>query len=586
MNTKHPPYSYHIFMFPFKWDYIPMSKSYDELTFKERTSLKDFDDLIKSCGWTEASPWLDSSSKGNSAQKYYNEEAFYYPFVRKAIHRSDKDLAKCIVVDYEKKLKDAVYEISIKKQGEIINYNLGIDKILLNVYNSGVAIISFHLMNYKYKDPDDILRINDFGRRVYPQFLDTSAISQTNNIPNLVGVTKEAFLADKICIKEKSGNIIVEEDFSYFNEIKKRIIEDPYTPHIYPTFISKVLGDSYFLKEKQNDKNHIKILSLLDDRMFVVCWYMNDNEVKKLGYKENEEVAEEWKKYGYLKTDEQVDFWMKYMFVDNSGNSCQNKIMRRDLLEKHTYSRWADWGTFYGISRYSLVMLSGRNDFAINILGMHIQTIYFQMIRLVLAQRTSLLRFSGEIALIVKNDTYDLSQKTASLYEEYLQFISKVYFREVSSQEQGIELYKKMQEVMEIERNVKDLDREIEELHSFASLMEEQKNNELLDIVALLAGYFLIPTLIAGYYGMNFFDENDFGDTGQKIIRFIFLFFLISTPLIYLKYKQRKGKNLQNIKWYNKPIVNLIKIKENIPITILLLLYFFILILLLIIPNF
>ncbi len=60
---------------------------------------------------------------------------------------------------------------------------------------------------------------------------------------------------------------------------------------------------------------------------------------------------------------------------------------------------------------------------------------------------------------------------------------------------------------MEIEKGVVDLDEEIAELHNYASLIEDKKNNQLLSLITIIGALLLIPTFIASFYGMNIFDS-------------------------------------------------------------------------------
>lgn len=80
--------------------------------------------------------------------------------------------------------------------------------------------------------------------------------------------------------------------------------------------------------------------------------------------------------------------------------------MKKKLIKKHTYDRWSDYGTFFGVNRYSFVCLTGSLDhlkipyvnaaFLVN----HIQTMYYKLCELCLVQRACLLRFSDEVAHI------------------------------------------------------------------------------------------------------------------------------------------------------------------------------------------
>ena len=118
--------------------------------------------------------------------------------------------------------------------------------------------------------------------------------------------------------------------------------------------------------------------------------------------------------------------------------------MKEELLKKSTYFRWQGWGTLYGVSRYSFVALTDESDFAKNVLAVHMRTIYARLFELVIIQRASMLRFSGEVTKV--SGLADTKEKEVadwinSLYKEYIRFINQIYFRNVTAQDQGIELY-------------------------------------------------------------------------------------------------------------------------------------------------
>ncbi|MEI7587746.1 MAG: hypothetical protein WCJ44_34140, partial [Runella sp.] len=86
----------------------------------------------------------------------------------------------------------------------------------------------------------------------------------------------------------------------------------------------------------------------------------------------------------------------------------------------------------------------------------------------------------------------------ADLYLSYTKFIQKIYFREVTPQEQGIELYDLLQDRLTIKNNVEDLGREMGELNQF---VEAQQQRSISWIT-----YVLLPiSLILSFFGLNYF---------------------------------------------------------------------------------
>lgn len=162
---------------------------------------------------------------------------------------------------------------------------------------------------------------------------------------------------------------------------------------------------------------------------------------------------------------------------------------------------------------------------------------YYKLCELCLVQRACLLSFSDEVARIstMKDDKkISLTRRVSNLYQQYLRFVNKIYFREVTAQEQGIELYDMLQEHMKIENNVKDLDREIQELHSYISLIEEQKQSRNIELLTIIGALFILPAFITGFFGMNMFPQQSYF---YKTLLLPFLIPLLVGPLIYYCFK-------------------------------------------------
>jgi len=195
--------------------------------------------------------------------------------------------------------------------------------------------------------------------------------------------------------------------------------------------------------------------------------------------------------------------------------------MMRDHLAKHSYARWIEWGTLYGMSRDSMVCMTSNFSLSRD----HMQSMYYQFSVLCLAQRASILKFSAEVTDLSKElnllmakrqDKREIILQIQQLHLNYVEFIGRLYFREVSSQIQGIEMYSQLQAVMNIERDMKDLDSEIQELHNVVMLIEQRdmnekqeqlnQNQEKLNKIVI---YGLPFTIVFGILGANIYDESN-----------------------------------------------------------------------------
>lgn len=461
-------YSKHTFMFPFQWDYHKQSK---QNHYNDRTNLDDFCRLFE-----QENPKFELTpfQIKESAEKF-NEYTYFYAFARKALYYlDDNSLSRY----YELEESNGEYHIEfLEKEGKVVKL-LQLDSICVHVFETGIGIVSFNLTNTKYADKESVLAINEFGRRMYPQFMDADNRMKAKN----------NFLANRIY--GTLGTFSFEEDFSaYENSI------DVNATFLPPDYIKKVfgykgeekigdIGKKFVFRRADEQKDTIRIRQITDDRMFFLCWYGNNEEAERLKITETEIVYAD-------------DFWYTYIFGDKTSLSINNKTMQEEQLKKSTYSRWGGYGTLYGVSRDSFVCLSSNPPFPA--LDVHMQTMYYQMAVLCLVQRASILRFGWEISQIT-NQIFREKKKPEkaikALYENYIRFINQIYFREVTSQVQGIELYTKFQEAMNIEKEAKDLDGEMQELFNYLSVREQSK-------LGKVANLFLPVSLLAGILGIN-----------------------------------------------------------------------------------
>ena len=472
-NTeKKELHSSHIFMFPFRFDLNKEGFDY-EFEFYKKVNIKQrvpFDEKlierVKLSGW-DYEPFELTEDLDKHKDYMYNEFAYFYDYVRDGLYNLDTKDA--ISYYFEKKeLKNGVYDINIKatKHREEKTYTLNIDGISLRLFKTGIGILSIELDNHKYSEFDDILYINDFGRRIYPQYIkDCSSIA-----------AKDSFLADNIYITgmEKA------EEFTF--NISKDI-------HL-GSHIMYLLGSAF--SQNKFERNKFYIQPSLDDRMFTVSWYGNDKKSKEL----QEDKAH------YLQSDD----WHKYIYLDTSMTTVQNNEMKKELLAKSTYSRWANFETIFGITRYAFSVLtnsrptleSNNAEFIIE----HTKTMYFQMMHMLLANRSSILRFSDEVSALASEEVLD-TKKLTMTYRRYLTFYNRMYFKEVTHQEQGIELYDMALKQMKIPEHMEKLDGKFTKLHDFANLQAEKKTAKAMDVLTKVGAALLLPPIVMGMLGID-----------------------------------------------------------------------------------
>ncbi len=526
-------HSYHIFMFPFSWTLWqehPANKKAKPLDEKTRFELMT--ERLKKGHWSEDEEFCIDTGEA------YNEYNYFYPHVREIlydqhanlrIHSSEENQFLIKHFKYKNPAGDLKYLVvhDSKKDDqswETITHTLNVDSIILNVYNTGTAILSFHLRNYESGKPRKILEINQFGRRLYPP----SYILYKDQDWILEGTKDNTFdkyqpdqyryheLPKKIAIYsgddiKKAGSWKSIEDFNKYQD-KEQLKHGPFN---IPTFIEDLFPLQFIgCHEKQMAKDiFMYIRPVLDDRMFVVSWAGNNGLSRKL-----KSFSHFPRSYKYPSND----WWYEYVFVDHNGPSCQNKIERESQLSASTYARWIDYGTLFGITKYSFAMVTKQiNDGNAFLLG-HLQTMYYKMVELCLMHRASLLHFSDEITHVVAQDEKTQLAAIQSLYKRYVLFINKIYFREVTAQEQGIELYNMIQQQMNLPQEVKALDHEMQELHQLARSIQDKKNNDLLLIIAIISAFFLPLSLMVGIFGMTSYPSSEVNEPISGVLYYPF----------------------------------------------------------------
>lgn len=528
-KPKEKIYSHHVFLFPFKWDPKAFSNNEGNKSTKPMESFEVFKKFIQSAGkWKHSTFNLEKQE--NSGLDHFNEINYFYSHVREALYDLGTDLitdshAVSFMDHFEYQLgNDQKHFNILLKDGavdasELLNlsatYSLEIDSIILNVYRTNTAVISFHLRNKEYSHPEDILKINKFGRRISVPFFDLKPDSIYSGSPDqshqaknhdILGGTKYAEIPNALWIGQRELNkkslnesIPFYEDFSSYRVAKNY----EQRPFILPAFIKDLFAGK---EEGAGVVSHL-IEPLFDDRMHVISWYGNSvliNNITKIR-------AEN--RYAF----EQSDWWYKYVYTDTTVMQT-DRFKRQEMLQNQTYSRFVEWGTLFGVSRYSFVMLtnsfSDLEKFNATYVVRHLQSMYYKMVELCLLQRATILHFSDEVAELStqvyrlnateKQGTVDeIVKRIRTLYRNYLFFVNQIYFREVTPQEQGIELYDLLQQTMRLPEEVKNLDNEIHELNAFVQSVNEERKAKESHNFTMMAAFFLGPTFLAGVLGMN-----------------------------------------------------------------------------------
>ncbi|SEQ59758.1 hypothetical protein [Neolewinella agarilytica] len=504
-ETSQELISHHVFLLPFKWE------KEDGAAYE----INQFHDLIHNhLDLEKATEWKRSDFNLERVVDY-NEFNYFFDYVAEVLYQTDthnKEEQNFIGhFTYNLPPGKGIYKFEAPgPDGKSKEYTLEIDSILLHLYYSGVGVLSFHLNNRKPSqgEPEDIIRINQFGRRVYPPFyfIDQDKVGHQAQFDETQFVGKSpagAEIANWIEIDFNDGTNPRRENWN--QDLAQRLKEGEIFKFNLPAFLEPFL----FRIEDGYD-----IYPVLDDRMFVLSWYGNDGLARRIA--RGEPGREEYRL---------DDWWYRYIFVDAKYRSVQDPADQEATTIPATYARWRNYSTLYGVTEYSMVLLtkslptlrSGYSAYLVT----HLQTIYYRLAELVLVQRASIQRFSDDITHISKLDGADPAQaeKASLLNRRYIRFVNQIYFREVTPQQQGIELYDLLQQQARISNQVTALQDEIERLQNYVRQetdrqllaaekkrmqREEESEKRRSDILAVLGAIFLAPGLLIAVHDLGY----------------------------------------------------------------------------------
>ena len=486
-----PIISYHTFMFPFLY-------ATDKMTRKEFGSR---------ChpGW-KLDLW--EPEKMNDSV-YYNQYHYFNETAHNAIYTTDSaqknkkskpyenlenaavvnlrfDLSALITEEQaEKKTADSfkyvIRKYKDREPGKEFEYALDIHAIRMKLYNTGVGILIFELENREGMSEQDIIQINDFGRRIYAPFYGYYADDMHCSI-----------CADEIFF-EINGNHA--EDVGLLPDKLRSSAEETILAEPIRTLLS---NDTYSVTtNNQYGENDTRIETAIDDRMFVACYYKNGDFVDAMREWDGENYryithAKEMNPFDNENNKNAAHRLYTMMYVDGDGICCHSRSMLQNLLsDDHIYTRWLEYGwmdknekQFYGsltgFSEYTMISVAKNPP---DHLIKAFLTQYVEMAALALAQRASLLSFEYMISEYAHKRSYDVED----IHNKYILFQSQLLLNEVTPQQQGLEIYEMLKNNLMIEKEQSEIKEQIEGLFEHRNYVHDKKENRILFFLSLLS---------------------------------------------------------------------------------------------------
>lgn len=364
-----------------------------------------------------------------------------------------KDEHICGVFEYPfQKGEKWEYLVATHRGKDCLMYRLPVASVELHVYRHGVGILLLHVVNERYTDIEDIKKINDYGRRVFMPVLPDDP-------------DKFMLCGDKLGIIGSDFQCVTN-----FLALAKECLEKPpvsaeglWKP---AGFLYDILNCRLGAGRSEKRKDIADILDIRptsDDRMFLMCLIRDDALSWRIGQRKwqfSEELDKELQELLY-----------SIIFADPDSATCQDSGMRAALLEKAIYPRWLDYGTLYGVTPYSMTLLTSEAaDIEAGVLRPFIIE-YVYLLSLVLSQRIGIASYSEQAGRIVRGVDMRGTIKTRqartliNLQEKYITFKNQILILEASCQEQGIDIYQLLQKQMMVQQEQEILDEQLESLY-------------------------------------------------------------------------------------------------------------------------
>ncbi|MEG0387492.1 MAG: CorA family divalent cation transporter, partial [Niameybacter sp.] len=433
---------------------------------------------------------LDSWVESVFEMKNESDYNEYVYFYKPAIQMLYHIGQQQLVRIYEKKGLDHTSKLTLTVEHKA--YDLKLKRIELRLYKSGIGILTLYCENYEAKTPEAIMAINSISKSVYPYMLPLRAAH------------KDLF-PEKVTICLNAHEIITETFSEDYRE----------QPLCMTSMMRQLFGKSFVFDYKLLERNKLFVEPLLGNRMFVLCVYNNPYFLTQI---KNQEISK--------------TFLNSFILFSR----------REKLREGESYLDLPK--VVYGMSRFSLVCVTASNKET---------KLYNHIVLLALAQKASLLHFGNQIARIAELPKVELVQAIEDLYEVYIQFISQMHFNEVTVDVQGSYIYNELLRQLMIEKEIKALDFEMQEIHEYAALIDQAQSKGKMDFLTVVGTALVIPTFVTGFFGMNIM-EDMFMDWWQhkEIILWFNSYALLPVGVMLLVYslwnkKSRKSRVLRSI---------------------------------------
>jgi hypothetical protein len=469
---------------------------------------KRYDKLLKELRSEDTSVQERAEKELTNLMWEYNEWHYFHPYVRDMIYEThlseSEELEFLTRTDYTNLCVQTVDRNEAPK-----HISVDVKSIDLHLYNNQIGLLTITTESEGKYTFAEMLRFNDNARRVYPPYLGWYEWRETlhrDEASNTSSARKLGRLIPNTITLSGGSSPLIQQVFDDIPLPQSA----PYVSKIITELLSPLQPSPW--KNKNNESRNGNeteyfFKPFTDDRMFIVSFCANN----KLSHKLSGKCCNQFE---YESSTE----WYRFIFVDGVLAGIANETMKRELIRQHTYARWAEYGTLFGVSRYSFVVLADEGEFSKKVLYHHVKRQYYQLAILILFQRAMLLKFSQDVKDLTKELAdfgrsrripESIFENADALHGDFIRFTNRYWHEEVTPQEQGIEIYSQWLRLLDHDRLYEEVKGEIDDVANYLRIRigreTEDSVKDLTLILSVLTWWLLILTIWLVLFGDFYF---------------------------------------------------------------------------------
>lgn len=446
---------------------------------------------------------LPDMKDGEMIKQYYSTMRYFDDSAKEIILSRDKgddSVSNFLFRPLEEEQK-SYYHISVD---EYQHYRLELEKIRLrrfqmNGSEKDLYLLMIYTKNSRHKRLKDIKRINQYGSRLCASSLPYSEIEEVkedeareyaySDCAQGLGIE----IGEEFFLPRKRNEGDFEDDFfsQDLNYTKgtntfsdwRSCIEDPRRAPLIEELI-------HYGSSKRYVPDYIG-----GDRMFV-CYLIKNESLMRLVKFFNKEKFQ----YAYEFDENVSKLLYSIIYVDADLPSCQSQVERTKLLKHAIYDRGIEEGVIHAVTKHSFgcICSSASSDTTIpDLFGME----YVEMAAIVFMQRAELLQFSKRLK---KEEIIFEADHLLRLQEEYILFKNRFLLFEVTTQDQGYHLYRKMQEELCIEADQRRVENRLQTISERMNIKQNKEMNEKLKFLGTIGLVIAIVGIILAGMELSF----------------------------------------------------------------------------------